>query len=97
MIWITVSHYEAPKFATVRRLRMRAKDFEKLSSSAGRDQGMQFPLMAPSATEDITSILKCHIALFGTGERNSLSQQELSKILEFDADFRSGNMRSEGG
>lgn len=76
---------------------MGVEDFEKLFSSAGRDQGLQFPLMATSATEDITSILKCYVALFGSGERNSLSQQELAKILEFDADFRSGNMRAEGG
>jgi len=84
-------------FATTSRLRMGVKDFEKLFSPAGRDQGLQFPLMATSATEDVTSIFKCHIALFEGGERNSLSQQELVKILEFDADFRSGNTRAESG
>jgi len=76
---------------------MGVKDFEKLFSSAGRDQGPQLALMATSATEDVTSILKCNIALFGTGEGNSLSQQELTKSSEFDADSRSSNMRAESG
>ena len=38
-------------FATTSRSRMGAEDFEKLFSSAGRDQGLQFPLMATPATE----------------------------------------------
>ena len=76
---------------------MGTKDIKELFSAAGRDQGLQFPLMAPAATEDVASIFKGHIALFGTGERNSLPQQELVKILEIDADFRSGNTRAESG
>ena len=83
--------------ATTSRSRMGTKDFEKLFSPTGRDQGLQFPLMTAPATKDITSILKRHIALFGTGERNSLSQQEPAKILDLDTDYRLGYMRTESG